>query len=59
VSDRVATYNYAHTKTLSHKPELTNQLGQFLFMRQGCSVRHTVAYSNLTELRFYILPDTK
>ena len=30
----------SHTTTLSHKQEMTNQLGQCLFMRQSCSVRH-------------------
>ena len=30
----------SHTATMSHKPEIINQLGQCLFMRQSCSVRH-------------------
>ena len=34
----------SHTATLSHKQEMTNQLGQCLFMRQSCSVRHVCMY---------------
>jgi len=30
----------SHTVTFSHKQELTNLLGQCLFIRQSCSVRH-------------------
>jgi len=30
----------SHTATLSHKQDMTNQLGQCLFMRQSCIVHH-------------------
>jgi len=56
----------SHNATLSHKQEMTNQLGQCLFMRQSCSVRwwscviksqvwhRSYAYSEIPRLRFRV-----